>query len=172
MHGQPYLYWKTLFYTEDMKDLDFLKIFKQIGLWLCMLLLVPALNLSGMISSCMEHRLPEMGVRKAFGATGKQLFSQIMWENLLLTCFGGVLGLLLSFGIILFAKDWLLTILDGGMQSLSDLTQMSLTADMLFSPILFLVTFMVCIVLNVCSALIPAYVTLKKEIVYSLNKQK
>lgn len=46
MHGQPYLYWKTLFYVTDMDDLDFLVVVRQMGLWLLMLLLVPALNLS------------------------------------------------------------------------------------------------------------------------------
>ncbi|WP_294473868.1 ABC transporter permease [uncultured Bacteroides sp.] len=172
MHGQPYLYWKTLFRTDDMDDLDFMMVFRQMGLWLLMLLLVPALNLSGMISSRMERRLPEMGLRKAFGATGNHLFSQIVWENLLLTCLGGVLGLMLSFGMVLFAKDWLLTMLDGGTSPLPDGVQMSITTDMLFNPILFVVTFAVCVVLNLFSALIPACVALKKDIVYSLNRQK
>ena len=53
---------------------------------LLVLLLVPALNLSGMIASRMESRLSEMGVRKSFGAGRGGLLSQVMWENLLLTC--------------------------------------------------------------------------------------
>ena len=136
MHGQPYLYWKTLFYVNDMDDLDFFVIVRQMGLWLLMLLLVPALNLSGMISSRMERRLPEMGIRKAFGATGERLFSQIVWENLLLTCLGGIMGLILSFSMVYFAKSWLLTMLDGGTQPLPDSVQMSITTDMLFNPCL------------------------------------
>lgn len=172
MHGQPYLYWKTLFHTSDMDDLDFMIVLRQMGLWLLMLLLVPALNLSGMITSRMEKRLPEMGVRKAFGATGKRLFSQIMWENLLLTCLGGVLGLILSYGMVLWARGWLLTMLDGSTKPLPDSVQMSITGDMLFNPTLFVVTFIVCILLNLISALIPAYMALKKDIVYSLNQQK
>ena len=52
---------------------------------LLVLLLVPALNLSGMISSRMEGRLAERGVRYSFGAGRKILLSQVMWENLLLT---------------------------------------------------------------------------------------
>lgn len=172
MHGQPYLYWKTLFYANDMEDLDFFMIVRKMGLWLLMLLLVPALNLSGMISSRMERRLPEMGLRKAFGATGRRLFSQIVWENLLLTCLGGIIGLMLSYGMVVFAKDWLLTMLDGGTSPLPDSVQMSITTDMLFNPALFVTTFVVCIVLNLFSALIPACVALKKDIVYSLNKQK
>lgn len=172
MHGQPYLYWKTLFFTNDMEDLDFLKVFRQMGLWVLMLLLVPALNLSGMISSRMERRLPEIGVRKAFGATGKRLFAQIMWENLLLTCLGGVMGLLISFGMVIGAKSWLLTMLDGSTQPLPDSVEMSITTDMLFNPTMFVMAFVVCVVLNLISALIPACIALKKDIVYSINKQK
>ncbi len=170
MHDQPYLYWKTLFYSDSMTDLDFFKILRQMGLWLLMLLLVPALNLSGMISSRMERRLPEMGLRKAFGATKQKLFSQIIYENLLLTCLGGVLGLIISFGMVFLSRDWLLTLLDGGTQPLPDSVSMSMTADMLFNPTLFAVTFVVCILLNLFSALIPACMALKKDIVYSINK--
>lgn len=172
MHGQPYLHWKTLFRTDDMNELDFFMIARQMGLWLLMLLLVPALNLSGMISSRMERRLPEIGVRKAFGATGRRLFSQIVWENLLLTCLGGIIGLMLSFGMAVFAKDWLLILLDGGTKPLPDSVQMSITTDMLFNPTLFIMTFVVCVVLNLFSALIPTCIALKKDIVYSLNRQK
>lgn len=172
MHDQPYLFWKTLFRDNDMEALNYLKIFKQLGVWLLMLLLVPALNLSGMISSRMERRLPEIGVRKAFGASGRQLFSQIIWENLFLTCLGGLLGLILSFGMVTVAQDWLLTLLEGGTKPLPDSVQMSITLDMLFNPILFVIALLVCVILNLFSAMIPAYVALKKDIVYSLNKQK
>ena len=171
MHGQPYLHWKSLFYQDAMEELDYVKMLRQIGIWLLMLLLVPAINLSGMITSRMELRLPEMGVRKAFGATGRWLFSQIVWENLLLTGMGGVLGLALSFGMVTFAQSWMLTILDGG-TSLLPLGAQGITWDMLFNPTLFLLTFFICIVLNLISALIPASLALKKDIVYSLNKQK
>ena len=132
MHGQPYIYWKNLFEGGDMDELDYFKIFREMGLWLLMLLLVPALNLSGMISSRMERRLPEMGLRKAFGATAKRLFCQIVWENLVRTGLGGILGLILSCGMVVLAKDWLLTMLDGGTKPLPDTVQMSITSDMLF----------------------------------------
>ena len=62
--------------------------------------------------------------------------------------------------------------LDGGTQPLPDSVQMSITTDMLFNPTLFAVTFVVCVVLNLLSALIPTCVALKKDIVYSLSRQK
>lgn len=171
MHGQPYLHWKSLFWQNDMEDLDYGKILRELGVWLLLLLLVPALNLSGMIASRMECRLPEMGVRKAFGATGGRLFSQVVWENLLLTSLGGLLGLVLSFVMVLFAQEWLLTMLDGVTTMFPEGVR-GVTWDMLFNLPLFLVTFLVCVVLNLVSALIPAGVALKKNIVYSLNQKK
>ena len=50
------------------------------------LLLVPAVNLSGMTLSRMRRRMAEIGVRKAFGATGGELMRQVFFENLVLTC--------------------------------------------------------------------------------------
>lgn len=171
-HGQPYAYWKKLFRVDDMTDLDFTKVFKQIGIILLMLLLVPALNLSGMISGRMEKRLPEIGIRKAFGATSRVLFSQIIWENLVLTVIGGFLGLIISYAMVLLSKDWLLTLLDDNVMAMPDGVGMSITPQMLFSPVLFISTFLVCVVINLLSAIIPAYLSLRKDIVYSINKQK
>lgn len=171
-HGQPYAYWKTLFRVDDMTDLDFMKILRQLGAILLMLLLVPALNLSGIISGRMEKRLPEIGVRRVFGATSLDLFSQIIWENLVLTVIGGLLGLIISYSMILLSKNWLLTLLDDNAMAMPDGVEMSITPQMLFSPVLFICTLLVCIVINLCSAAIPAFLALRKDIVYSINKQK
>ena len=133
---------------------------------------VPALNLSGMISGRMEKRLPEIGVRKAFGATSCVLFSQIIWENLILTVIGGCLGLIISYGMVLLSKNWLLTLLDDNVTALPDGVGVSITPQMLFSPVLFMAAFLICVVINLFSAVIPAYLSLRKDIVYSINKQK
>ena len=68
---------------------------------IAILLLVPAINLSSMTLSRMRRRMAEIGVRKAFGATGGELIRQIFFENLLLTLFAGVLGLALSYAPLL-----------------------------------------------------------------------
>ena len=69
-------------------------------------LLVPALNLSGMIAGRMEDRLMEMGVYKAFGATRGYLLRQVLNENLILTLMGGLVGLFLSWALLAWGKDW------------------------------------------------------------------
>lgn len=136
-----------------------------------MFLLVPALNLSGMISGQMEGRLPEMGIYKAFGATRSRLLKQVLGENLVLTLLGGLIGLLLSWGILVLGRSWVFDFFSPGFYLGSD-TDVLINADMLFSPWVFLFALLVCIVLNVASALIPAWTALRTEIVYSLNQKK
>ena len=55
------------------------------------------------VSRIME-RASEIGVRKAFGASSKQLVSQFLVENLLLTLVGGIIGIGLSLFILLFIE--------------------------------------------------------------------
>ena len=71
---------KTLFRVDSMTDLDFMKIFRQIGAVLLMLLLVPALNLSGMISGRMEKRFARDRSEKS------------IWSNVLCLIFTNNLG--------------------------------------------------------------------------------
>ena len=100
------------------------------------------------------------------------LFSQIIWENLILTVIGGCLGLIISYGMVLLSKNWLLTLLDDNVTALPDGVGVSITPQMLFSPVLFMAAFLICVVINLFSAVIPAYLSLRKDIVYSINKQK
>ena len=64
------------------------------------ILLIPMINLSGMVGSRMEARMSEFGVRKSFGAWRGDVLQQITGENLLLTLLGGVLGLVLSYVLL------------------------------------------------------------------------
>ena len=57
---------------------------------------LPALNLVTMTMSRVLERAPEIGVRKAFGATRSQLVLQFVLENVLLTLVGGALALILA----------------------------------------------------------------------------
>ena len=72
------------------------------------LLLIPAINMSGITQSRMRKRMAEIGVRKAFGATRSELLTQVLYENLLQTLLGGVLGLFFSYASVLLLSDWLL----------------------------------------------------------------
>lgn len=59
-------------------------------------MLLPTINLVNINISRIMERSSEIGVRKAFGASSKTLTYQFIVENLILTFFGGLLGLILS----------------------------------------------------------------------------
>lgn len=63
-------------------------------------MLLPALNLVNINVSRILERSSEIGVRKAFGATGGTLVGQFLVENIFLTLIGGLLGLLLAWGAL------------------------------------------------------------------------
>lgn len=57
---------------------------------------LPAINLVNINVSRIMERSSEIGIRKAFGASGKTLVYQFVIENVLLTLIGGALALLIS----------------------------------------------------------------------------
>ena len=132
-----------------------------------LLLLLPAINLSGMVSNQMEARVAEMGIRKAFGAKKRVLLNEVIQENLVLTLCGGIVGYLLSW---LFINSAVFLLLFNREED--PVENVSLQLDMFFTPTLFLIAFVCCAVLNLMAALIPAWTSLKKPIVESLNQKK
>ena len=68
--GQPDRYWLSTFRQDLDKAPDTLDLAKDFLYILLALLFIPALNLSGMISSRMDSRISELGIRKAYGAVG------------------------------------------------------------------------------------------------------
>lgn len=77
-----------------------IKFFLLTGVFLFLFLLLPTLNLVNINISRIMDRSSEIGVRKAFGASSQTLVYQFIIENLILTFFGGALGLLFSFIVI------------------------------------------------------------------------
>ena len=63
-------------------------------------MLLPTLNLVNINISRIMERSSEIGVRKAFGASSGTLVYQFIIENIILTFFGAVIGVLLSFIIL------------------------------------------------------------------------
>ncbi len=169
---QPTSHLLSVFKTYSGMEFDLWATVRHFLLVLLVLLLVPALNLSGMISSRMEGRLAEMGVRKSFGAGRKILLSQVMWENLLLTALGGALGLLLAWLALYTGREWIFTVLDSWPGMVPEGVDVRVSGEMLFAPLVFLAALVLCVVLNLLSALIPAWYSLRKPIVNSLNEKR
>ena len=133
------------------------------------LLLVPALNLSGLVAARMKRRLPEMGVRKAFGAHRRELLGQIIVENMVLTLCGGLVGLIITWLLLYVFRSWAFFALGNiPSQTVEPLVQ----GEMLFSPLIFLIAFLVCGVVNLMATLVPAWWSLRNPIVESMNQKK
>lgn len=128
------------------------------------LLIVPAINLSTMISSSINKRLSEQGIRRTYGATRQQLIKQVVSESFIQTLLGGILGLIFSviaiyaFTGLFVSGDFFVPIQSGDHIPLWNLISLR--------SILFLLLF--CFVLNLLATLLPAIRYSRKPIVKSL----
>lgn len=153
--GQPdvqYVANKRQFTNEgpDMKS-----VIRQFIIVIAVLLIVPAINLSSMTGSRMRKRMSELGVRRAFGATQSNVFTQVIWESLLQTIIGGIFGVVFS---VIAAYAFKGLIYDGAVVNLS----------VLLRPIVFLYALLFCLLLNLLSAIIPAWRASRNSIVDSI----
>lgn len=127
---------------------------------LLILLLIPAINLSGLSLSRIKKRTEEIGIRKAFGAKKYTILIQVLFENLITSLIGGVIGLILSYIVIFQMRDWLLDIPANS----------TIPGGTLISFPVLLAVFAVCLVINLLSAGIPAYRASRMKIINSLNQ--
>ncbi len=147
------------YFNEDSSK--FKVMAAALGLMILGLLIVPGLNLSGLIAGRMETRVAEMGVRKSFGATRGTLLRQILWENLFLTSAGTIVGYLLAYAL-----------LEGGIGAVFNPSRTSeLSHGMMSAPTVFVSCTVLCFVLNILSGIIPVRNSLKRPIVQSLKEK-
>lgn len=170
LNDQPDTVFRAYLHESDSWNVpDYAKLYLQIVLLVVVLLLVPSINLSGVMASRMKKRMEELGIRKAFGARNKTLLMQVLYENLLLTLLGGLLGLFISYGLVLWLKDWLLG--NYNWHGLSLTASIDLSPGMFINPAIFGYTLFFCLVLNLLSALVPAMRALRRPIVDALNNK-
>lgn len=124
------------------------------------LLLIPALNLSGFSLSRIKKRTAEIGIRKAFGAKKYVILIQVLYENMITSLIGGLIGLIFSYLIIIWLREWLLKIPSESILPVNSMVSFSI----------FIAVFIVCILLNLLSAGFSAYKASRMSIVNSLNK--
>lgn len=167
----PDTHWQRVLEGAAGSDGSMAKAVRQLLLIVLVLLLVPALNLSGLIASRMESRLAEMGIRKTFGAWRNTLLNMVLWENLLLTFIGGLIGLVTAWICLFLGRGWVFTILDSyATRVQGDAAYVS--GEMLFAPLVFVCALGLCLVLNLLSAFIPVWWSLRRPIVQSLYEKR
>lgn len=160
------------YFRMGNSPLDINDILLKFAFVLLIFMLVPAINLSGLNSGRMEKRLAEMGVRKAFGAPNITLFNQILIENFLLTLIGAFVGLLISYLLVaLFSNMFLsgFSILTSDIAVITANTS-GISPGMLINFTVFFWAFVAALIINILSAIIPAYRFTKKNITDSLSE--
>lgn len=129
------------------------------------ILLVPAINLSGLTLSRMKERMSELGIRKAFGGTRAMLLAQVLSENMLISLIGGALGLLFSFVFLSLFQKWLMATNNyWGLDVVMDMP-----ASAFINPGTFGIAFLFCTALNLLSAGVPAWRVSSVPIVESIK---
>ena len=95
----------------------------------------------------------------------------VLWENLLLTFIGGFIGLVTAWICLFLGRGWVFTILDSyATRVQGDAAYVS--GEMLFAPLVFVCVLGLCLVLNLLSAFIPAWWSLRRPIVQSLYEKR
>ena len=161
---------RVLAHSSNGDDLSLWPLIRPLLLILAVLLIIPAINISGMISGQMDRRLAEIGIRRSFGATRNQLTGQVMIENFVLTLVGGFIGLVIAWVVVLTCRTLLLQLLIPTWECQD--APVGLSAEMMFSPVIFLATIIICLILNMLSAYIPVRLSLHRPIISSINSKR
>lgn len=133
--------------------------YKKYGSLALLFLLVPAVNLLGLIFASFKKREAEISIRRAYGASIGDIISLLLRENLIITCIGGVIGLILAWLLIPLIIDFLIFHPDSS-ATISIWSLIKIEAIAIALIISFLLNFL-------CSS-IPAWRVSKTPIVNSL----
>ncbi len=133
------------------------------GMLLMVLLIVPAINISGMMHAQMQERNTEIAVRKAYGASRLSVMSRLFSENLFTTFLGGILGYIIACICVWIGRIWLF-----GTGEV-EVSGISVGGGLLLRPGLFALVFGVCIVFNLLSVLLPAWIATRRNIATTIK---
>ena len=110
-------------------------------------LLLPAVNLMALNFSRIQERGEEIAIRKSFGAATGVLRGQFLFENILMTLTGGIIGILLSYLVVaLFGNSLTL--------SVAFMNNVPLTFS--FNYAVFAAALIACLVFGLLSGYLPA----------------
>ncbi|HKK77567.1 MAG TPA: ABC transporter permease [Saprospiraceae bacterium] len=148
-------YAKGVKYEEDPRK-SYNIVFGAIVGLLLLFVLLPTLNLVNVNTSRILERASEIGVRKAFGANSGNILFQFVFENIILTFIGGVLGFLLALVLIMVIND---------SQALGEVV-------LQFNLSVFLYSLLIILVFGILSGIIPAWRMSKLQIANALKQNQ
>ena len=170
-----------LYISSDIEPLSYIRassagvsvgvVFSAVVVLVLLLMIVPAVNLSGMVASSMEERVEEFGVRKAYGAPSGTIVRQVFWENCMLTLIGGLFGVVCARGLLgLLSK--VLEQSKAGYDTVEMQADLVFPADVFLRPELYVTVFVCVLLLNLLSSWVPMRKVLKYSVTDSLNEKK
>lgn len=163
-------HFENILITDGDGTIPLESVVKSLLAVLFILLIVPAINISGMIGGQMDRRMAEIGVRRSFGATRGELTRRVMFENFVLTLAGGLVGFIFAWIIVTLCRRWMLQLLVSSWEVVD--APVEISAELLFAPLIFLSALLLCLALNLLSAYIPVRFALRRPIVNSLNTKR
>jgi putative ABC transport system permease protein len=110
-------------------------------------ILLPAINLMALNFARIHERGEEIAIRKSFGAASRVLRGQFLFENILMTLAGGVIGIILSYIIVALLGNTLTL-------RLNFFSSVPLTFS--FNYIVFVAAMMSCLIFGLLSGYLPA----------------
>jgi putative ABC transport system permease protein len=110
-------------------------------------ILLPAINLMALNFARIHERGEEIAVRKSFGAAGRVLRGQFLFENILMTLTGGVIGIILSYITVALLGNTLTL-------RLSFVSSVPLTFS--FNYLVFVAALISCLIFGLLSGYLPA----------------
>jgi len=126
-----------------------------ISIFAFILMILPTMNLVNINITRIMERSSEIGVRKAFGASSSTLVYQFVVENIILTLFGGAIGVILSVIVLQIIN------------SAHFIANLELTVNF---TVLF-IGLLVCLVFGLISGVYPAWRMSKLNVVTALKAQ-
>lgn len=131
------------------------KLLLIVSLFVFFFMLLPTLNLININISRIMERSSEIGVRKAFGASGATLVGQFIVENLILTFLGCLIGIVLAFIILQVMNN----------SNIIANIQLSVNGTVL------LYSLVACLVFGLLSGVYPAWRMSRLQVVTALKSQ-
>ncbi|MBD0367646.1 MAG: FtsX-like permease family protein, partial [Flavisolibacter sp.] len=125
------------------------------SIFVLLFMLLPTLNLININISRIMERSSEIGVRKAFGASGTTLVGQFIVENLILTFLGCLIGIVLSFIILQIINN----------------SELIANMHLAINGTVLLYSFLACLFFGLLSGVYPAWRMSKLQVVAALKAQ-
>ncbi|MEZ4775140.1 MAG: FtsX-like permease family protein [Bacteroidia bacterium] len=141
-------------FSEDDKRIAMRWLYGVFGSLLTLFMLIPTLNLINVNVTRILERSDEIGVRKAFGARTRDLLLQFVFENVLLTLIGGVIGFLMAL--------WLIYILNS--------TKFMGEVMLSFNPSVFAYGLIITLFFGILSGLLPAWRMSRLHVIDALKQ--